>query len=145
MTEVPFCWVVTAAADGTGAHARAVKDQKGDTDRDPWTRWFLARRVSRKVAEIRRTGRVTLAYQHVSGEAYVTLAGRAELIDERAAVESRFHPTNEQEATVMPQLLAVRVTGDHLELHVRGVTAEPWGQGRTFLDRDADGTWHLAG
>ncbi|HEX3535688.1 MAG TPA: pyridoxamine 5'-phosphate oxidase family protein [Stellaceae bacterium] len=144
MAEVPFCWVITPAADGVGAHARAVKDQKGDTETNPWTRWFLARRVSRKVAEIRRVGRATLAYQHESGNAYVTISGRADVIDERSAVESRFHPSNEQEASVMPQLLAVRVTADHLELHVRGVTAEPWGQGRTFLDRAADGSWRLA-
>jgi general stress protein 26 len=144
MAEVPFCWVITVAEDGTGAHGRAVKDQKGGIDVDPWTRWFLARRVSRKVAEIRRTGRATLAYQHDSGGAYVTLSGRADVIDERAAVQSRFHPPNEQEASLMPQLLAVRMTADHLELHVRGVTAEPWGQGRTFLDRGADGRWRLA-
>jgi general stress protein 26 len=144
MAEVPFCWVVTPAGDGSEAHARAVKDQKGGIETDPWTRWFLARRVSRKVAEIRRAGRATLAYQHVSGNAYVALSGRAELIDDRAEVESRFHPTNEQEASLVPQMLAVRVTADHIEIHVRGVTAEPWGQGRTFLDRTRDGSWQLA-
>ncbi|HEX3535155.1 MAG TPA: hypothetical protein VHU15_00150, partial [Stellaceae bacterium] len=67
-----------------------------------------------------------------------------DVIDERAAVESRFHPSNEQEASLVSQMLAVRVTADHLELHVRGVTAEPWGQGRTFLDRAPDGSWRLA-
>ena len=144
MAEVMYCWVVTPAEDGVGAHARAVKDQKDGTVADPWTRWFLARRQSRKVAELRRAGRATLAYQHASGEAYVALAGRAELIDDRAAVESRFRPANDYEAAMLPQLLAVRVSGDHLELHIRGVTAEPWGHGRTLLDRDADGSWRLA-
>jgi len=144
MAEVPYCWVVTAGMDGIGAHARAVKDQKSGAGDDLWTRWFLARRVSRKVAEIGRSGRVTLAYQHASGDAFVALSGPAELIDDRAAVESRFHPSNAYEESLVRQLLAVRVAGDHLELHVRGVTAEPWGHGRTFLDRAADGSWHLA-
>ena len=45
---------------------------------------------------------------------------------------------------LIPQMLAVRVAADHLELHIRGLTAEPWGQGRTFLDRGPDGTWRLA-
>jgi general stress protein 26 len=144
MNEVPFCWVVTPPEIGADAHARVVKDNKIGTEEDAWTRWFLARRVSRKVAEIRRAGRVTLAYQHDAGNAYVALSGRAELIDEPAEVERRFRPTNEQEAGLIPQMLAVRVSADHLELHVRGVTAEPWGQGRTFLDRNVDGTWRLA-
>lgn len=128
MAEVPYCWVVTAAARGSEAHARAVKGQKGGTEADPWTRWFLARRVSRKVGEIRQAGRVTLAYQHGSGNAYVALSGRADLIDDRAEVERRFHPTSAQETSLVPQMLAVRVAADHLEVHVRGVTAEPWGR-----------------
>jgi general stress protein 26 len=144
MAEVPFCWVVTPPLTGADAHARVVKDNKIDTDEDAWTRWFLARRVSRKVAEIRRAGRTTLAYQHDSGNAYVALSGRAKVVDERAEVERRFRPTNEQEAGLIPQMLVVRIVADHLELHIRGITAEPWGQGRTFLDRDADGSWRFA-
>lgn len=144
MAEVAFCWVVTPPETGADAHARIVKDNKAGTGEDAWTRWFLARRVSRKVAEIRRAGRATLAYQHDSGNAYVALSGRADVIDERAEVERRFRPTNEQETGLIPQMLAVRVTADHLELHIRRVTAEPWGQGRTLLDREADGTWYLA-
>jgi hypothetical protein len=30
-----------------------------------------------------------------------------------------------------------------MELHVGGVTAEPWGRGRTLIDRDTNGIWHL--
>ena len=30
----------------------------------------------------------------------------------------------------------VKCTANHLELHVRGVTAEPWGHGRMLLQRD---------
>jgi hypothetical protein len=38
------------------------------------------------------------------------------------------------------------VVADHMEVHLRGITAEPWGRGRTLLDRrDARGTWHLQG
>jgi len=65
------------------------------------------------------------------------------LIEDRAAVESRFRPATEYEAQLFTQLLAVRVTADHLELHVRGVTVEPWGHGRTLLDRGRDGIWRL--
>ena len=113
---------------------------------DFWTRWFLTPRIGRKSAEIHEAGRITLAYQHDSGDAYVALAGRAELIDDRAAVESRFRGSayDDPAGVVAASLIAVRVTADHLELHVRGVTAEPWGRGRTLLDRMPDGSWHPA-
>jgi len=75
IAEVRYCWIVTAASDG-GANARVVLGQPSDAGDDVWTRWFLARRGSRKVAEIRRSGRATLAYQHDSGNAYVALAAR---------------------------------------------------------------------
>jgi general stress protein 26 len=142
--EVPFCWVVTQAGDG-GANARVVKTQPGAAGEDFWTRWFLTPRIGRKAAEIRRAGRITLAYQHGSGNAYVALSGRAELLDDRAAVESRFRGStyDDPEGVVAASLIAVKVTADHLELHVRGVTAEPWGRGRTLLDRGADGSWRL--
>jgi general stress protein 26 len=145
IAEVPFCWVVTAAEDG-GAHARVVKAQPGGAGEDFWTRWFLTPRIGRKAAEIRQAGRVTLAYQHDSGEAYVALDGTAELIDDRDAVESRFRGSiyDDPEGLVAASLIAVRVSADHLELHVRGVTAEPWGRGRTFLDREPDGSWRQA-
>ena len=145
IAEVPFCWVVTAAGDG-GANARLVKAQPSGAADDFWTRWFLTPRIGRKAAEIRRAGRLTLAYQHDSGNAFVALAGPAELIDERAAVESRFRGSiyDDPEGVVAASLIAVRVTANHLELHVRGVTAEPWGRGRTLLDRGPDGIWRPA-
>ena len=138
ITEVPFCWVVTVAEDG-GANARVVKASPSGAEEDFWTRWFLTPCIGRKVAEIGRAGRATLAYQHDSGNAYVALAGRAELIEDRAEVESRC-----SDRALAAKLIAVRVKADHLELHVRGVTAGPWGHGRTLLDRDPDGSWRLA-
>jgi general stress protein 26 len=145
IADVAFCWVVTAAADGA-ANARVVMAQPTRGGEDFWTRWFLTPRVGRKAAEIGRAGRVTLAYQHDSGNAYVALSGRAELLDDRAAVESRFRGStyDDPEGVVAASLIAVKVTADHLELHVRGVTAEPWGRGRTLLDRNPDGGWRLA-
>jgi len=123
-----------------------VKAQPGSDGEDFWTRWFLTPRVGRKAAEIRATGRVTLAYQHDSGEAYVALAGPAELIDEREEVDRRFRGSayDDPEGITAASLIAVKVTADHLELHIRGVTAEPWGRGRTLLDRDTDRIWRLA-
>ena len=141
---MPFFWVVTPAADG-GANARNVNAQPGRAGEDFWTRWFLTPPNGRKAAEIRGAGRATLAYQHASGEAFVALSGRAELIDDRAEVDSRFRGSahDDPKGLVVAGLIAVRVIGDRLELHIRGVTAEPWGRGRTSLDRTPDGSWRL--
>jgi general stress protein 26 len=133
---------VTAARDG-GAHARAVKAFPNEEREDVWTRWFLTSRIGRKATEIRESGRVTLAYQHQSGDAYVALAGPAQIIDEAHAVESRLQAVYDPEGALTGKLVAVRVTGERLELHLRGITAEPWGHGRTWLDRMPDGSWHL--
>jgi hypothetical protein len=142
--ELPFFWVVTSAGEG-GANARIVNAQPGKAAEDFWTRWFLTPPNGRKAAEICRTGRVTLAYQHPSGEAFVALSGPAELIVDPAEVNSRFRGSrfDDPGGIVAAGLVAVRVTGDHLELHIRGVTAEPWGRGRHSLDRNPDGSWRL--
>lgn len=148
IAQVPICWVVTAAEDGRGANARAVRDCTADVcggagaaGADPWTRWFLALPGSRKAAEIRRTGRATLAYQHGSGEAYVALVGRAELVDDRAVVAAGLRAVDDPDGALAARLVAVRVAAERVEVHLRGVTAEPWGHGRTPLERGADGAW----
>lgn len=143
ITEVPYCWVVTSAKDGD-AHARVVKAFPNGDGEAWWTRWFLTRRLARKTAEIRNAGQVTLAFQHASGNAYLSLAGPAELIDERSAVENRLQQVDDPEGALAGQLIAVKVDADQIEVHIRGVTAEPWGHGRTLLERSREGVWHLA-
>src|SRR3954465_12695584 len=145
IAQVPLFWVVTPTPDGLGANARVVKAQSGSAGEDFWTRWFLTPRVGRKAAEIQAAGRVTLAYQHDSGNAYVALSGAAELMDDRAEVDRRFRGSvyDDAEGLTAASLIAVKVTVDHLELHARGVTDEPWGRGRTLLDRDPDMAWRL--
>ena len=132
---VPFCWVVMPTPDGVSANARIVKTQPSGTGEDFWTRWFLSPRTGRKSVEIRAAGRVTLAYSTISWDAYVVLTGPAELIDDREEVDSRFRGSvyDDPQGPTAASLIAVKVTADHLELHVRGVTAEPWGRGRTLL------------
>jgi len=49
-------------------------------------------RRTRKVGEIARTGRMTLVYQHQVGGAYVTLVGRASIIDDIAVKQAIWRP-----------------------------------------------------
>src|SRR6478672_9751784 len=106
--EVPFFWVVTPGVEG-GANARIVQAQPSSQGEDFWTRWFLTPPNGRKAAEIRRAGRASLAYQHASGEAFVTLSGPAELIDDRGEVNNRFRgsPYDDSKGLVAAGLIAV--------------------------------------
>ncbi len=104
---------VTSAGDGH-ANARVVKAFPNGDGEDLWTRWFLTLRAGRKSAEIRAAGRVTLACQHNSGNAYVTIAGRAEIIDEPSAVESRLQQVDDPGGVLHDKLVAVKCTADIL-------------------------------
>ncbi|HEY3910161.1 MAG TPA: pyridoxamine 5'-phosphate oxidase family protein [Stellaceae bacterium] len=140
--EVPFFWVITAAERGD-ANARVVNAQPTGDDEEFWVRWFLTPRTGRKAMEIGGSRRATLAFQHDTRSAYVTLIGPAELIDDHAEVGSRFCGSqfDDPEGRVASSPIAVRVVAERIELHVRGVTAEPWGRGRTTLERDPSGEW----
>ena len=83
IADVRYCWLATRSADG-GTNARALRIHPGRVGSDDWTRRFVVRRESRKVAEMRAAPRVTLAFQHASGDAYVALGGVAILLDDKA-------------------------------------------------------------
>jgi len=145
IAKVPYCWVATRAEDG-GANARAVRSFAGAPDGDEWTRRFLTRRGSRKADEIRRAPRVTLAYQHTSGDAYVALAGHADLVDDRTEMRMLWQTAWDAlfpEGFADANMIVVRVAVDRIEIHARGVTAEPFGHGRTLLERAPAGGWRL--
>jgi|SRR5580704_771174 general stress protein 26 len=146
IAEVPYCWVATRALDG-GTNARAVRAFAGEPCDDEWTRRFLTLREARKAAEIRVAPLVTLAFQHASGEAFVALAGRAELIDDREVTRRLWLMTSGAalypDGFVDANMIVAKLAVERIEIHVRGVTAEPWGHGRTLLHRGQSNGWHL--
>lgn len=145
IADIRFAWLATRSADG-GANARAVHVHPGPTGSDEWIRRFVVRRGSRKVAEMRAAPLVTLAFQHGSGEAYVALGGTAFLLEDNAEMremwpagaDARFPP-----GFADAHMMAVRVDVDRIEVHVRGVTREPFGHGRTLLQRDGRAEWRF--
>ncbi len=145
IATVRHCWLATAAPDG-GANARAVRAFPGAAGADEWTRRFLCRRGSRKVPEIQRAPRVTLAYQDAPGDRYVGLVGRASVIDDRTEMRTlwqgdwdAFFPPGFADAN----MIVVQVAVDRIEIHARGVTAEPFGHGRTWIERTGGDGWRL--
>jgi general stress protein 26 len=81
IAKVPSCMAITLDRDGK-ANTRVV------TAKPPAEAWmvrFVTDRGSRKCREIERSGRLTLAYQHDPGNAYVTLIGHAVTNDDIAS------------------------------------------------------------
>jgi general stress protein 26 len=145
VASISHCWLATRGLGG-GANARTVRISPGASGGDEWTRRFLCRRGSRKVAEMRNDPGVTLAYQSDTGNAYVALVGRACLVDDLTEMRSlwpaasdKLFPAGFADANMM----VVRVDVDRIEIHVRGVTREPFGYGRTLVEREPNMRWRF--
>lgn len=145
IAEVPICWLATRSLEG-GTNARAVNTSAGLPGADEWTRRFLVRRSSRKVAEMRAAPQVTLAFQHSSGERYIALGGRAAIIEDVAVMRTMW--PSELDARFPPgfadgNMIVIQVEVDRVEVHARGLTPEPFGHGRTLLQRQPDNSWRF--
>ena|SRR5947207_15252232 len=143
IAAVPICWLATRSLEG-GTNARAVNSSGGAPGSDKWTRRFLVRRNSRKIADIRAAPLVTLAYQDSSGDRWVTLGGRATIIDDLAEVRTLWPSAMDPHfppGFADANMVVIRVDVDRIEVHVRGLTAEPFGTGRTLLERQSAGSW----
>jgi general stress protein 26 len=145
IAAVPICWLATRSLEG-GTNARAVNSSAGRPGSDEWTRRFLVRRSSRKVAEMRAAPSVTLAFQHPSGDRYIALGGRATIIDD--AAEMRTMWSSDLDAHFPPgfadaNMIVIEVNTDRIEVHVRGLTPAPFGAGRTLLERQPRESWRF--
>ena len=145
VAAVPVCWLATRSLEG-GTNARAVRSSAGPPGSDEWTRRFLVRRSSRKVAEMRAAPLVTLAFQNPSGDRYIGLGGRATIIEDVAEMRTlwssdldRHFPPGFADAN----MIVIQVEVERIEVHVRGLTPEPFGHGRTLLERQPAGSWRF--
>jgi general stress protein 26 len=143
MAKVTDCWAATPSLDG-GVNVRVVVPIASIPGEEDWTIWFATSARSRKVAEIRRAGRLTLGYQHHPDRAYVALIGRAALVDDRRQIRGRwreewrpYFPGGPED----PVLIFVRLGVDRIELCVPGVTPEPFGSRHAAIERDAERRW----
>ncbi len=140
VAQVTWCFAITAAENGE-INARLVQIGKLAED---WSARFMTDRRSRKVAEMGRSGRLTLAYQHNPDRAHVTLVGRAAVIGDVEAKRAvwrpetyRFHPGGPED----PNNVLVRFATDRIEMYsgARGVAPEPQGFSAAVLVRTASG------
>lgn len=81
MVAARFCALITHGTEG-GLSARTMDALPPDPE---FVVWIVTNPKSRKVAEIRNNPEVTLHYFDEKTSAYVSLQGRAELVDDPAA------------------------------------------------------------
>jgi general stress protein 26 len=145
IADLRHCWLATRALDG-GANARAVRINPGAPGSDEWTRRFICQRDSRKVSEMRQDPRVTLAFQADTGNAYVALGGQATLIDDRFEMRTMWPPGSDRlfpDGFADSTMIVVRVDVARIEVHVRGITREPFGHGRYMIERSTSSGWRF--
>jgi general stress protein 26 len=146
VNAVPSCLAITI--DETGdANARVINASKLT---DEWTVRFMTDRRTRKFGEIDRTGRMTLVYYDQAGGAYVTLIGRATIIDDVAVKETiwqpasfKWHPGGPRD----PNVVLVEFAADRIETWNTPAEIVPdptKGLWAAVLTRDATG-WRDAG
>jgi general stress protein 26 len=145
MAKVKDCWLATTAGDGS-INARVVQPIPGVPGEDNWTIWFATKGSSRKAAEIRRDARLTLGYQHHPDRAYVSLQGRAVLVEDRSTIRDlwreEFRPYFPK-GPEHPETAFVRIDVNHIELCVNGVTPEPFGSRYSTIERDGNRRWKI--
>ena len=138
--DVTFCFAITSGENGD-TNARIVQPRKPTDD---WIVDFLTNRRCRKVREIEKSAKMTLAYQHERDRGYVCLLGRASIIDDVELKRSRWTPDADRWNPVGPDDPAVvyaRLETQRIELWsaVRNVMPEPRGYSAAVLVRDGAG------
>jgi general stress protein 26 len=144
--SVRNCWLATA--DGpAGPSFRPMGRLRHDAGDDAWKIRFLTDGRSRKASEMRRKSEVAIIYHHDPDDAFVTLIGKATLLED--ASEDRrwkssydaYFPTDADRTNAV----FVEVDIERMELWIRGVTPEPFGLRATVLERDGAGGWLVSG
>jgi general stress protein 26 len=148
MARVTYCWAATPSEDG-GVNVRVVGPIPGVSGEEDLTIWIVTSGGSRKAADIRRAGRLTLGYQHHPDRGpddYVALVGHAALVEDRSEIRDRwldnwrrFFPDGPDD----PDVIFVRLNVDRIELCVRDVTPEPFGSRYSAIERGDDRSWQI--
>jgi general stress protein 26 len=89
MGATPFCFLITLDASGQ-PQARLMEPFPPEPD---LTVWMGTNPKTRKIQALRRDERATLAYTDGKGDGYLTLVGRARLVDDPGEKSKHWKPT----------------------------------------------------
>jgi general stress protein 26 len=127
------------------ANARVVQTSKLSDD---WAVRFMTDRRSRKAQEVGRTGRMTLAYQCDAENSYVTLVGRAKVVDDVEVKKAIWNPASfkwHPGGPTDPNVVLIDFVAYRIEIwsSAHGLTSDPTkGLWAAALSRERDG-WRL--
>ena len=80
--------------------------------------WFFTSDQSGKVHELQRSNQVNLAYADPDGDTYVSVAGHAELVEDKAKMHDLWHPMLKAwfaDGLDTPDIALLKVTADSAE------------------------------
>ena len=144
--KVRYCWLLTTTGEAA-TRCRPMGRVPSDAGEDDWTLRFLTDGRSPKVADLRRGGPVSALFQDDPADAYVALAGKVRLAEDKDETRRRwmpaynvYFPTEADRANALFFTIAVT----RVELWIRGVTTEPFGLRTTMIERHATHGWRLA-
>ena len=112
--EVRICLFTTVDAKDTFS-SRPMATAKVEED---GSIWFFSNEYSLKSAEISKENQVTLGYSSPSNNTYITVNGKAELIDDQVRKDAYFSPAVKAwfpEGSDDPRLILIKVTPDAAE------------------------------
>ena len=127
--DVKICMMTTVEPDGS-LHSRPMYNQDADEGGDLW---FFTKLHSPKVTEISKDGQVNLGYSNPTKQDYVSIAGRAEIVRDRAKIKEKWSTGLKAwfpDGPDDPDIALIRVHPEHGEywdspsstlLHIYGV------------------------
>ena len=119
-----YCALVTQDEEGR-SQVRTVNPFPPEED---MTVWIATSTLTRKVKQIRHDPRVTLYYaNHAQATGYVSITGRATLVDDRAEMIKRKRAYWDTAFPGFKNLVLIKVTAEHLDVlnYSRGAQGDP--------------------
>ncbi|RZM08724.1 MAG: pyridoxamine 5'-phosphate oxidase, partial [Pedobacter sp.] len=107
--EVRICLFTTVDAKDTFS-SRPMATAKVEED---GSIWFFSNEYSLKSSEISKENQVTLGYSSPSNNTYITVNGKAELVDDQVRKDAYFSPAVKAwfpEGSDDPRLILIKVT-----------------------------------
>jgi general stress protein 26 len=144
IAHAPHCWLMTFSQNGD-VNARPMGRVVPAPSQTGWVLCFLADSRSKKARDIHCARQVRLVFEQ-RDDAFVSLAGTAELISDAAAMARRWRPDYDR---VFPSpadkanAVFIDIRAEELRLWIRGLTPEPFGLRSLTLHRSPECDWHL--
>jgi general stress protein 26 len=144
ISRASHCWLMTLAQSG-GVNARPMGRVTPTPSLTGWNLCFLADSRSKKTGDIHSASQVRLIFED-SDDAFVSLAGAAEVISDTAIIKRRWiagydsiFPSTRDKA----HAVFIDIRAEELRLWLRGLTPEPFGVRSATLRRPVDGDWYM--